>query len=92
MLDNQNNAIRLVIAGYEINGWDNASIDSAIDTPSEDWSFSLFSTDDLTIPDEVKSGAKVQAFYGDELILTSIADAVEECCDRSWLCTKNFRS
>ncbi|OTG68315.1 hypothetical protein B9T25_06435 [Acinetobacter sp. ANC 4470] len=83
MLDNQNNAIRLVIAGYEINNWDNASVDSAIDTPSEGWSFSLFSKDDLTIPDEIKSGAKIQAFYGDELILTSIADAVEEGCDRS---------
>jgi prophage tail gpP-like protein len=31
----------------------------------------------------VKAGAKVQAFYGDELILTSVADAVNEACDRS---------
>ena len=83
MLDNQNNKIRLVIAGYEIDSWDNASIDSAIDTPAEAWSFSLFSGDDLAIPVAVKAGAKVQAFYGDELILTSIADAVEEGCDRS---------
>lgn len=83
MLDNQNKAIRLIIGGYEINTWDNASIDSVIDTPSEAWSFSLFSLEDLVLPDTVKSGAKVQAFYGDELILTTIADAVEEGCDRS---------
>lgn len=83
MLDNQNKAIRLVIGGFEVNTWDNASIDSAIDTPADSWSFSLFSEDDLDLPASVKAGAKVQAYYGNELILTSVADAVDEACDRS---------
>ncbi|WP_180175066.1 phage baseplate assembly protein [Acinetobacter sp. YH01022] len=83
MLDNQNKAIRLIIGGFEINTWDDASIDSAIDTPAEQWSFSLFSDDDLELPASVKAGAKVQAYYGNELLLTSTADAIDEGCDRS---------
>ena len=34
--------VRLIIAGFEINTWDMASIYSAIDTPADAWSFSLF--------------------------------------------------
>ncbi|CAB1222481.1 phage baseplate assembly protein [Acinetobacter bouvetii] len=83
MLDNTDTAIRLIIGGFEINTWDDASIDSQIDTPAENWSFSLFSEDDLELPESVKAGAKIQAYYGNELILTSIADAVEEGCDRT---------
>lgn len=80
MLDKE---IRLVIGDVEIKSWDNASIDSAIDTPAESWSFSLFSEEDLSLPESVKAGAKVKVYYGDELILTSVADAVSEACDRS---------
>lgn len=83
MRDNQNDAIRLIIAGFEIDSWDDASIDSAIDTPAEAWSFSLFSADDLDLPAAVRAGAEVKAYYGNELILTSIADTVNEACDRS---------
>ena len=79
----QDKELRLIIGDVEIKTWDSASIDSAIDTPAESWSFALFSEEDLALPDSVKAGAKVQAFYGDELILTSVADAVNEACDRS---------
>lgn len=76
MLGNPEWAIRLIIGGFEINTWDDASIDSAIDTPAEQWSFSLFD-DDLELPYPVKAGAKVQAYYGNELLLTSTADAID---------------
>lgn len=79
----QDKELRLIIGDVEIKTWDSASIDSAIDTPAESWSFALFSEEDLALPDSVKAGSKVQAFYGDELILTSVADAVNEACDRS---------
>ena len=79
----QDKEIRLIIGDVEIKTWDSISIDSAIDTPAESWSFALFSEEDLTLPDSVKGGAKVQVYYGDELILTSVADAVNEACDRS---------
>ncbi|OTG87705.1 hypothetical protein B9T31_04195 [Acinetobacter sp. ANC 4558] len=82
-MQDEEKVIRLVIGGVEIRSWDSASIDSSIDTPADSWSFSLFSEQDLSLPDSVRAGAKVQAYYGDELILTSVADAVNESCDRS---------
>lgn len=42
MQDNQGNEIRLVIAGLEATGWDQVEIDNQIDTPAENWSFTLF--------------------------------------------------
>ena len=75
--------VRLIIAGFEINTWDMASIDSAIDTPADAWSFSLFDEQDHVLPAGVRKGAKVQLYYGDELLLTSVADQVQEKVDRS---------
>ena len=75
--------VRLLIAGFEINTWDMASIDSAIDTPADAWSFSLFDEQDHILPKAVRKGAKVQLYYGNELLLTSVADQVQEKVDRS---------
>lgn len=75
--------VRLLIAGFEINTWDMASIDSAIDTPADAWSFSLFDEQDHVLPKTVRKGAKVQLYYGNELLLTSVADQVQEKVDRS---------
>lgn len=76
--------IRLVIAGFEINTWDKAEIDSANDTPSEGWSFSLFDeNNDILLPNDIKEGAKVQLYYGNELLLTSVADTINSKCDRT---------
>ena len=47
----QDKELRLIIGDVEIKTWDSASIDSAIDTPAESWSFALFSEEDLTLPD-----------------------------------------
>lgn len=76
-------AVRLIVAGYEINTWDAAQIDSVIDTPADSWSFALFSPQDLKLPKEIKKNAPVQFFYGDELILTSVVDKVSESVDRT---------
>jgi prophage tail gpP-like protein len=75
--------VRLLIAGFEINTWDMASIDSAIDIPADAWSFSLFDEQDHVLPNAVRKGAKVQLYYGNELLLTSVADQVQEKVDRS---------
>lgn len=75
--------LKLVIAGYEVNRWDNAIVDAAIDTPAAAWSLALFDEDDRVVPAEVTHGAKVQMYYKNELILNSVADAVEESVDRS---------
>lgn len=76
-------AIRLIVAGYEINSWDVASIDSAIDTPADSWSFALFDEQDRVLPKEVRKNAPVKLYYGSELILTSVVDKVSEKVDRS---------
>jgi len=75
--------VRLIVAGYEINAWDMASIDSAIDTPADTWSFALFDDQDQVLPLDIEKNAPVQFFYGDELILTSVVDKVSEKVDRS---------
>ena len=75
--------VRLIVDDYEINAWDMASIDSAIDTPADAWSFALFDDQDQVLPDSIRKNAPVQSYYGDELILTSVVDKVEEKVDRS---------
>ncbi|MEQ1412257.1 phage baseplate assembly protein [Acinetobacter indicus] len=79
----QDKPVRLIVAGYEINTWDMASIDSAIDTPADSWSFALFDEEDHVLPKEVRKNAAVQFYYGNELILTSVVDKVSEKVDRS---------
>lgn len=83
MLDNNSIEIRLTIAGFEINTWDEASIDHALATPAGAWSLSLFREEELSLPTAVQAGASIQLYYGKELILTSIADSVCEGCDRA---------
>lgn len=82
MIDSNGNNIRLVIGDVEVSDWDNASCDSQIDTPADNFSLSLFRTDSQPLPASVQGGAKVQLFYGDEVILTSIADRVSEAVSR----------
>lgn len=82
MQDNSGNEIRLVIGDVEISGWDNVTADSQIDTPADNWNLTLFRQDGQPLPDSVQGAAKIQLFYNDEVILTSIADNVEEAVSR----------
>ena len=82
MRDNLNNEIRLVIGDVEISGWDNVTADSQIDTPADNWSLSLFREDGQPLPESVHGAAKIQLFYNNEVILTSIADNVDEAVSR----------
>ncbi|WP_407324348.1 phage baseplate assembly protein [Acinetobacter pittii] len=82
MQDNQGNEIRLIIAGMEATGWDQIEIDSQIDTPAENWSFTVFEMGGQALSPEIKGGAKVQVYFGNQLILTSIADRVSEGVSR----------
>lgn len=75
--------IRLNIGGYQITAWDAISVDSQIDTPAENWSFKLFQVDGEPLPKEIVGAKKVEIFYRDELILTSIADRVSQAVSRS---------
>jgi prophage tail gpP-like protein len=36
--DNKGTAIRIIVGGYEVAGWDEASFDSAIDIPADAFS------------------------------------------------------
>lgn len=80
--DNQGNEIRLEIGGYSISSWDEISIDSQIDTPSENWSFKLFQEDGQPLPKEIAGAKDIKVFYNKELVLTSIADQVSEAVNR----------
>ncbi|MFV5413847.1 phage baseplate assembly protein [Acinetobacter baumannii] len=82
MQDNQGNEIRLVIAGLEATGWDQVEIDSQIDTPAENWSFTLFETGGQALNADIKGSAKVQAYHANQLILTSVADKISEAASR----------
>lgn len=80
--DNQGNVIRLEIGGFSISSWDSISIDSQIDTPAENWSFTLFQKDGQPLPSDIAGAKNIKVFYNDELILTSIADRVTEAVNR----------
>ncbi|TCM61858.1 prophage tail gpP-like protein [Acinetobacter calcoaceticus] len=82
MQDNQGREIRLVIGGYEIKEWDKVEVDSQIDTPSENWSLSLFQNEGVLLPESIQGGAAIELYYANELILTSIADKVSEAVSR----------
>ena len=82
MQDNSGNEIRLVIGNVEVSGWDNVTADSQIDTPADNWNLSLFRTDGQPLPDSVHGAAKIQLFYNNEVILTSIADQIDEAVSR----------
>lgn len=82
MQDNSGKAIRLVIGDIEINTWDNVSCDSQIDTPADSWNLTLFRQGGQALPDSVQGAVKVQLFYGDEIVLTGIADRVSEAVKR----------
>lgn len=85
MQDNQGKTIRLMIAGYEANTWDDVTIDSQIDVPADGWSMTLFDPSLIAaaLPKEVKAGAKAEIYYGDELILAGIADRLVQSISRS---------
>lgn len=82
MQDNQGNEIRLVIAGLEATGWDQVEIDSQIDTPAENWSFTLFEKGGRALSADIKGSAKVQVYYANQIILTSVADKISEAVSR----------
>lgn len=80
--DNQGNEIRLEIGGYSISSWDSISIDSQIDTPSENWCFTLFQEDGSPLPKDIAGAKNIKVYYNNELVLTSIADRVTEAVSR----------
>lgn len=80
--DNQGNEIRLEIGGYSISSWDEISIDSQVDTPAENWSFTLFQKDGQLLPREIAGAKDIQVFYNKELVLTTLADRVSEAVSR----------
>lgn len=82
MQDNQNKNIRLIIAGYELSGWDEASIDNAIDTPADSFSVTLFNPAYEQLPSTVGAGQKIQLYYDQELLLTGIVDRLSEAVTR----------
>ena len=55
MQDNSGNEIRLIVGGYELSGWDEASLDNAIDTPADSWSVTLFNPVYDQLPSSVAS-------------------------------------
>lgn len=83
MQDNQGTTIRLLIGGYELTGWDEASMDHEIDTPAASWSVTLFNPVYAQLPESVSAGKKVQFYYGKELVLTGIVDRISEAVSRS---------
>ncbi|MBF7683906.1 hypothetical protein I2F27_11305 [Acinetobacter sp. B5B] len=82
MQDNQNKNIRLIIAGYELSGWDEASIDNAIDTPADSFNVTLFNPAYEQLPNTVGAGQKIQLYYDQELLLTGIVDRLSEAITR----------
>lgn len=80
--DNKGTVIRIVIGGYEVTGWDDASFDSAIDVPADAFSVTLFDPVYDHLPETVAAGKAFQAYYGKELIMTGIVDRISEAVGR----------
>ena len=82
MQDNKKNTIRLIVSGYELSGWDDASIDNSIEIPAASWSVTLFNPVYSQLPNDITAGKPVQLYYGKELILTGIVDQISEAISR----------
>lgn len=83
MQDNSGNSIRLLIGGFQIDDWDEASIDNAIDTPADSWSVTVFNPPYAQLPAAIASGQTIQLFYGNQQILTGVVDRISEAVSRS---------
>lgn len=80
--DNKGTQIRLIIGGYEIAGWDDASFDSAIDIPADSFTVSLFNPVYNNLPPSVAAGQLFQAYYGKEMVMTGVVDRISEAVSR----------
>lgn len=83
MQDNAKTFIRLIVANVECQLWDDAQLDSQIDTPADGWSLSLFNPAIGSLPAQVRGGAPAKIYYGNELVLTGIVDQISESASRS---------
>jgi prophage tail gpP-like protein len=80
--DNKGTAIRIIVGGYEVAGWDEASFDSAIDIPADAFSVTLFDPVYDHLPETVAAGKTFQAYYGKELVMTGVVDRIAEAIGR----------
>ncbi|MBK0062378.1 MULTISPECIES: phage baseplate assembly protein [unclassified Acinetobacter] len=83
LVDNQNKEIRLVVNGIECTTWDEASLDSAIDTPADGWSLTLWNPSVGNLDPRIKAGATAKVYYGKELVLTGIIDNLKDIVGRA---------
>ena len=74
--DNKGTAIRIIVGGYEVAGWDEASFDSGIDIPADAFSVTLFDPVYDHLPETVAAGKTFQAYYGKELVMTGAVDRI----------------
>lgn len=82
MQDNQNKSIRLMIGGYELSGWDEATVDNAIDIPADSFSVTLFNPVYDQLPNSISAGQQAQLYYDNQLIMTGIVDRLSEAITR----------
>lgn len=82
MQDNQNKEIRLLVGGYELKGWDEATIDNSIDIPADSFSVTLFNPVYDQLPKSVSAGQTVQLYYDKQLVLTGVVDRISEAVSR----------
>lgn len=83
MIDSNGKKIRLVVAGIECSTWSDASIDSAIDVPADEWNLMIWNPAMGHLDPKVKAGAQMQIFNDSELVLTGIVDNLKEAVGRS---------
>lgn len=83
MRDNSEIPIRLIVADVECQLWDEANLDSQIDTPADGWSLRLFNPAIGSLPPQVCGGAPARVYYGDELVLKGIVDQLGETASRT---------
>ena len=71
-----------MIGGYDLSGWDEATIDNSIDTPADSFSVTLFNPAYDQLPTNVAAGQKAQLYYDNQLVLTGIVDRLSEAVAR----------
>ena len=70
-------AVRLLVGGLEHNDWESYDVDSDLLTPADAWRMTL-ALKSGTLPASVKTGASVEIRVGDDPVMVSRIDSVDD--------------
>lgn len=73
-----NNAIRLIVGGFECTQWDDVSIDSDLEIPADAWSVTLFNPPTNPLPATFRVGVLIEIFIENQQVLKGTIDRIAD--------------